>query len=122
MSYLVEQILLEQPHVLLDMDEENDDVIWDFCAEDKPKTWIIQLIKLYAMKKLETLNPRKNNSTVLFLTNDEIDMFTENLKNDPFFIIQAKSCISQMRRDGQNKAIDLLRKFLPRDLSDKLGI
>lgn len=123
MRYLVEKLLLEQPHVFIDMEEEaKDDVIWDFCAEDRPKTWIIQLIKLYAMHKLETLNPRKNSSTVLYLTPEEVNMFTEHMSNDPFFIIQAKNCVDKMKRDNQTKAIQLLRKYLPEVLKSKIGI
>jgi hypothetical protein len=124
MRYLIEKLLLEQPHVFLDMDEESEDSggIWDFCAEDRPKTWIIQLIKLYAMHKLETLNPRKNNSTVLYLTPDEVDMFTQHMADDPFFIIQAKSCVDKMKRDNQDKAIQLLQKYLPDVLLSKIGI
>jgi hypothetical protein len=124
MRYLIEKLLLEQPHVFLDMDEESEDTggIWDFCAEDRPKTWIIQLIKLYAMHKLETLNPRKNNSTVLYLTPEEVDMFTQHMAEDPFFIIQAKSCVDKMKRDNQDKAIQLLQKYLPDVLLSKIGI
>lgn len=123
MRYLVEKLLLEQPHVFIDMEEEaKDDVIWDFCAEDRPKTWIIQLIKLYAMHKLETLNPRKNSSTVLYLTPEEVNMFTEHMSNDPFFIIQAKNCVEKMKHDNQTKAIQLLRKYLPEVLKSKIGI
>ena len=124
MRYLVEKLLLEQPHVFLDMEDETEDSggIWDFCAEDRPKTWIIQLIKLYAMHKLETINPRKNNSTVLYLTPEEVDMFTEHMSEDPFFIIQAKSCVDKMKRDGQKKAIQLLQKYLPDSLKEKIGI
>jgi hypothetical protein len=122
MRYLVEKLLLEQPHVFLDMDGESEEQVWDFCAEDKPKTWIIQLIKLYAMKKLETLNDRKNQSTVLYLTQDEVDMFTENLVNDPFFLLQARSCIEQLYRDNQTKSVELLRKYLPDELKEKIGL
>ena len=123
MRYLVEKLLLEQPHVFLDMEEDSDEGgIWDFCAEDRPKTWIIQLIKLYALHKLESLNPKKNQSVVLYLTPDEVDMFTSHMSEDPFFIIQAKNCVEKMKRDNQTKAIQLLRKYLPEVLKTKIGI
>lgn len=123
MRYILEKLLLEQPHVFLDMEEDSDEGgIWDFCAEDRPKTWIIQLIKLYAMHKLETLNPRKNSAMVIYLTPEEVDMFTDHMAEDPFFIIQAKSCVDRMKKEGQDKAIRLLQRYLPEKLKEKIGI
>lgn len=122
MRAIIEKLLLEQPHVILDMEDETDDKIWDFCAEDKPKTWIIQLVNLYALKKLITLNKRKNQSLVMYLTQDEVDEFTKSMANDPFFIIQAKKCIEGLESDGKERTLQILRKFLPEELKSKLEL
>lgn len=123
MRYIVEELLLEQPHVFLDMDNEVDEPkIWDFCAEDKPKMWVVQLINLYAMKKLVTLNRNKNQNLVMHLTDDEVDEFTKSMVNDPFFITQAKSCVKQLVKDQKFKTIRMLDKFLPKELKDALEI
>lgn len=122
MRAIVEQILNEQPHVFLDMDDESEEKIWDFCAEDKPKSWIVQLINLYALKKLITLNKKKNREQILYLTREEIDAFTKNLSSDPFFLTQAKSCIKGMIRDKKFNTIKMLDKFLPSELKTKLEL
>lgn len=123
MRYIVEQILNEQPHVFLDMDSENDEEkIWDFCAEDKPKSWVVQLINLYALKKLITLNKRKNQEQVIYLSPEEIDAFTKNLSSDPFFLTQAKSCIKELLKDQKFKTVRMLDKFLPQELKKKLEL
>ena len=123
MRYIVEQILNEQPHVFLDMDSDSDEEkIWDFCAEDKPKSWVVQLINLYAMKKLVTLNRNKNQNLVMHLTDEEVDEFTKSMVNDPFFITQAKSCVRQLVKDQKFKTIRMLDKFLPKELKDALEI
>ena len=123
MRYIVEQILNEQPHVFLDMDSESDEEkIWDFCAEDKPKSWVVQLINLYALKKLVTLNRNKNQNLVMHLTDDEVDEFTKSMVNDPFFITQAKSCVRQLVKDQKFKTIRMLDKFLPQELKNKLEL
>lgn len=123
MRYIVEQILNEQPHVFLDMDSDSDEEkIWDFCAEDKPKSWVVQLINLYALKKLVTLNRNKNQNLVMHLTDDEVDEFTKSMVNDPFFITQAKSCVRQLVKDQKFKTIRMLDKFLPQELKNKLEL
>lgn len=122
MRPIIEKLLLEQPHVILDMEDETEDKIWDFCAEDKPKTWVIQLINLYALKKLITLNKRKNQELVLYLTPDEVDEFTKSMVTDPFFVIQAKKCIDGLKSEHREKILHLLRKFLPEEMKEKLGL
>lgn len=122
MSMLVEQMLNEQPHVFLDMDDDREDGFWDFCAEDKPKSWIVQLVELYAFKKLETINKRKNRREEMYLNNGEIEDFTQNLNNDPFFQIQARQCIADLRKDGKDRIIYMLQKYLPGSLKHKLGL
>ena len=123
MRYIVEELLLEQPHVFLDMDSEVDEPkVWDFCAEDKPKMWVVQLINLYALKKLVTLNKNKNQSLVMHLTDEEVEEFTKSMVNDPFFITQAKSCVRQLVKDQKFKTIKMLDKFLPKELKDALEI
>ena len=123
MRYIVEQILNEQPHVFLDMDSDSDEEkIWDFCAEDKPKSWVVQLINLYALKKLVTLNRNKNQNLVMHLTDEEVDEFTKSMVNDPFFITQAKSCVRQLVKDQKFKTIRMLDKFLPQELKNKLEL
>ena len=122
MRPIVEQILNEQPHVFLDMNDETDEKIWDFCAEDKPKSWVVQLINLYALKKLITLNKKKNQEQIMYLTPDEIDAFTKNLSSDPFFLTQAKSCIKGLIRDKKFKTVRMLDKFLPSELKTKLEL
>ena len=122
MSMLVEQMLNEQPHVFLDMDDDREDGFWDFCAEDKPKSWIIQLVELYAFKKLETINKRKNKREEMYLNDGEIKDFTENLNNDPFFQIQARQCIADLRKEGKDRIIYMLQKYLPGSLKHKLGL
>jgi hypothetical protein len=122
MSFLVEQMLNEQPHVFLDMDDDREDGFWDFCAEDKPKSWIVQLVELYAFKKLETINKRKNRREEMYLNDGEIDDFTQNLNNDPFFQIQARQCIADLRREGKDRIIYMLQKYLPGSLKHKLGL
>lgn len=122
MSYLVEQLLLEQPHVFLDMDDDREDGFWDFCAEDKPKSWVIQLVELYAFKKLETINKRKNKREEMHLNDDEISGFTENLLKDPFFQIQASACIKMMKREGKDRSLHMLQKYLPIALQKKIGL
>lgn len=123
MRYIVEQILNEQPHVFLDMDSDSgEEKIWDFCAEDKPKSWVVQLINLYALKKLITLNKRKNQEQVIYLSPDEIDAFTKNLSSDPFFLTQAKSCIKGLLKDQKFKTVRMLDKFLPQELKNKLEL
>lgn len=122
MRPIIEKLLLEQPHVILDMEDETEDKIWDFCAEDKPKTWVIQLINLYALKKLITLNKRKNQELVLYLTPDEVDEFTKSMVTDPFFVIQAKKCIEGLKSEHKEKILHLLRKFLPEEMKEKLGL
>jgi protein tyrosine phosphatase len=122
MSFLVEQMLNEQPHVFLDMDDDREDGFWDFCAEDKPKSWIVQLVELYAFKKLETINKRKNRREEMYLNDGEIDDFTQNLNNDPFFQIQARQCIADLRKEGKDRIIYMLQKYLPGSLKHKLGL
>jgi hypothetical protein len=123
MRYIVEELLLEQPHVFLDMDTEVDEPkVWDFCAEDKPKMWVVQLINLYALKKLVTLNKDKNQSLVMHLTDEEIEEFTKSMVNDPFFVAQAKRCVKDLAKDKKFKTIRMLDKFLPKELKDALEI
>lgn len=122
MRALVEQILNEQPHVFLDMDDDSEDKVWDFCAEDKPKSWIVQLINLYALKKLITLNKNKNIDQILYLTREEINLLTKRLMSDPFFLTQAKSCIKGMIRDKKFNTVRMLDKFLPSELKTKLEL
>lgn len=122
MSFLVEQMLNEQPHVFLDMDDDREDGFWDFCAEDKPKSWIVQLVELYAFNKLETINKRKNRREEMYLNDDEINDFTQNLNNDPFFQIQARQCIADLRKEGKDRIIYMLQKYLPGSLKHKLGL
>jgi hypothetical protein len=122
MSFLVEQMLNEQPHVFLDMDDDREDGFWDFCAEDKPKSWIVQLVELYAFNKLETINKRKNRREEMYLNDNEVNDFTENLNNDPFFQIQARQCIADLRREGKDRIIYMLQKYLPGSLKHKLGL
>jgi hypothetical protein len=123
MRYIVEELLLEQPHVFLDMDSEVDEPkVWDFCAEDKPKMWVVQLINLYALKKLVTLNKDKNQSLVMHLTDEEIEEFTKSMVNDPFFVAQAKRCVKDLAKDKKFKTIRMLDKFLPKELKDALEI
>lgn len=122
MSMLVEQMLNEQPHVFLDMDDDREDGFWDFCAEDKPKSWIVQLVELYAFKKLETINKRKNRREEMYLNDGEIQDFTKNLNNDPFFQIQARQCIADLRKAGKDRIIYMLQKYLPGSLKHKLGL
>jgi len=123
MDYLSEKLLLEQPHVFLDMDEENDDdIIWDFCAEDKPKSWIVQLVTMYAMKRLITINKRKNQKKSIALSDEVIKKFTDNLTKDPFFLIQARKCVEDLVKDKKFKTLVVLRKFLPENLKKSLGI
>lgn len=122
MSMLVEQMLNEQPHVFLDMDDDHEDGFWDFCAEDKPKSWIVQLIELYAFKKLETINKRKNKKQEMYLNDKEVGEFTENLNKDPFFQIQARQCIADLRKAGKDRIIYMLQKYLPGSLKHKLGL
>lgn len=123
MRYIVEQLLLEQPHVFLDMDTDVDEPkVWDFCAEDKPKMWVVQLINLYALKKLVTLNKNKNENLVMNLTDEEVEEFTKSMVNDPFFITQAKSCVRDLVKDKKFKTIRMLDKFLPKELKDALEI
>lgn len=123
MRYLVEQLLLEQPHVFLDMDTNVEEPkVWDFCAEDKPKMWVVQLINLYALKKLITLNKNKNENLVMNLTDEEVEEFTKSMVNDPFFITQAKSCVRDLVKDKKFKTIRMLDKFLPKELKDALEI
>lgn len=122
MSRLVEQMLNEQPHVFLDMDDDREDGFWDFCAEDKPKSWIVQLVELYAFKKLETINKRKNRREEMYLNDGEIQDFTKNLNNDPFFQIQARQCIADLRKAGKDRIIYMLQKYLPGSLKHKLGL
>lgn len=122
MSFLVEQMLNEQPHVFLDMDDDREDGFWDFCAEDKPKSWIVQLVELYAFNKLETINKRKNRREEMYLNDNEVNDFTQNLNNDPFFQIQARQCISDLRREGKDRIIYMLQKYLPGSLKHKLGL
>lgn len=122
MSFLVEQMLNEQPHVFLDMDDDREDGFWDFCAEDKPKSWIVQLVELYAFKKLETINKRKNRREEMYLNDGEIQDFTNNLNNDPFFQIQARQCIADLRKEGKDRIIYMLQKYLPGSLKHKLGL
>lgn len=123
MRYIVEELLLEQPHVFLDMDSEVDEPkVWDFCAEDKPKMWVVQLINLYALKKLVTLNKDKNQSLVMHLTDEEIDEFTKSMVNDPFFVAQAKRCVKDLIKDEKFKTIRMLDKFLPKELKDALEL
>jgi hypothetical protein len=122
MSFLVEQMLNEQPHVFLDMDDDREDGFWDFCAEDKPKSWIVQLVELYAFKKLETINKRKNRREEMYLNDNEVNDFTQNLNNDPFFQIQARQCIADLRKEGKDRIIYMLQKYLPCSLKHKLGL
>lgn len=122
MSMLVEQMLNEQPHVFLDMDDDREDGFWDFCAEDKPKSWIVQLVELYAFNKLETINKRKNRREEMYLNDSEVNDFTQNLNNDPFFQIQARQCIADLRREGKDRIIYMLQKYLPGSLKHKLGL
>lgn len=122
MSFLVEQMLNEQPHVFLDMDDDREDGFWDFCAEDKPKSWIVQLVELYAFNKLETINKRKNRREEMYLNDNEVNDFTQNLNNDPFFQIQARQCIADLRREGKDRIIYMLQKYLPGSLKHKLGL
>lgn len=123
MRYIVEELLLEQPHVFLDMDSEVDEPkVWDFCAEDKPKMWVVQLINLYALKKLVTLNKNKNQSLVMHLTDEEVEEFTKSMVNDPFFVAQAKRCVKDLAKDKKFKTIRMLDKFLPKELKDALEI
>lgn len=123
MRYIVEELLLEQPHVFLDMDSEVDEPkVWDFCAEDKPKMWVVQLINLYALKKLVTLNKDKNQSLVMHLTDEEIEEFTKSMVNDPFFVAQAKRCVKDLIKDEKFKTIRMLDKFLPKELKDALEL
>lgn len=122
MSFLVEQMLNEQPHVFLDMDDDREDGFWDFCAEDKPKSWIVQLVELYAFNKLETINKRKNRREEMYLNDNEVNDFTENLNNDPFFQIQARQCIADLRKEGKDRIIYMLQKYLPGSLKHKLGL
>jgi hypothetical protein len=122
MNFLVEQMLNEQPHVFLDMDDDREDGFWDFCAEDKPKSWIVQLVELYAFNKLETINKRKNRREEMYLNDNEVNDFTENLNNDPFFQIQARQCIADLRREGKDRIIYMLQKYLPGSLKHKLGL
>ena len=122
MNRLLEQILLEQPHVNLDMDDPYEENIWDFCAEDRPKTWIVQLVNLYALKKLVSLNKKKNKSLVMFLTKEEVDEFTESMIKDPFFLSQARACIRDLKRQGSEKILRIMDKYLPNELKEKIGI
>lgn len=122
MSMIVEQMLNEQPHVFLEMDDDREDGFWDFCAEDKPKSWIVQLVELYAFNKLETINKRKNRREEMYLNDSEINDFTQNLNNDPFFQIQARQCIADLRREGKDRIIYMLQKYLPGSLKHKLGL
>ena len=123
MRYIVEELILEQPHVFLDMDSEVDEPkVWDFCAEDKPKMWVVQLINLYALKKLVTLNKDKNQSLVMHLTDEEVEEFTKSMVNDPFFVAQAKRCVKDLAKDKKFKTIRMLDKFLPKELKDALEI
>ena len=122
MSFIVEQMLNEQPHVFLDMDDDREDGFWDFCAEDNPKSWIVQLVELYAFNKLETINKRKNRREEMYLNDNEVNDFTENLNNDPFFQIQARQCIADLRRKGKDRIIYMLQKYLPGSLKHKLGL
>ena len=123
MRYIVEELLLEQPHVFLDMDSEVEEPkVWDFCAEDKPKMWVVQLINLYALKKLVTLNKDKNQSLVMHLTDEEVEEFTKSMVNDPFFVAQAKRCVKDLAKDKKFKTIRMLDKFLPKELKDALEI
>ena len=84
--------------------------------------WVVQLINLYAMKKLVTLNRNKNQNLVMHLTDEEVDEFTKSMVNDPFFITQAKSCVKQLVKDQKFKTIRMLDKFLPKELKDALEI
>lgn len=123
MRYIVEELILEQPHVFLEMDTDVEEPkVWDFCAEDKPKMWVVQLIELYALKKMVTLNKDKNEKLVMHLTDDEVEEFTKSMVNDPFFITQAKSCVKQLFKDQKFKTIRMLDKFLPKELKDALEI
>lgn len=123
MRYIVEELILEQPHVFLEMDTDVEEPkVWDFCAEDKPKMWVVQLIELYALKKMVTLNKDKNEKLVMHLTDDEVEEFTKSMVNDPFFIAQAKSCVKQLVKDQKFKTIRMLDKFLPKELKDALEI
>ena len=121
MNSLYEKFLFEQPHVFFDMDNE-EDAVWDFCAEDKPKSWVVQLVNLYALRKLTSLNKNKNEEEVMYLSDNEMENITVRLLHDPFFLTQAKKCISDLIRDGKRKTIQLLSKYLPAKLSDSLGL
>ena len=116
---LHENLLLEYPHVELELDD-GDVTYWDFCSEDGMKNgkWINQLKDLYKYKHMHTLNSIKNQNEFIKFDDDDLESITNSLIGDLFFINIVKHDLPSMKEED----IEELKNILPNKLKKAIKL
>lgn len=105
-----EDYLFEQPHAYL-YDDDGEEVYWDFCSEEDPDNWMLELVRLYKEGQIKSLNNLKNFLPKLRVDRIDLKEITENLTSNLFFL----SCFRNDIKSAGVALKYLCRKYLPKE-------